>query len=58
MLIGLNFRTAFPVFSAFAWGIPSAVITSFFFQLMGYKIGEARKVRELEAELKVNLQSA
>ena len=58
MLIGLNFRTAFPVFSAFAWGIPSALITSFFFQLMGYKVGEAKKVREIQAELKVELQSA
>lgn len=58
MLIGLNFRTDFPVFSAFAWGIPSAFITSFVFQLMGYKVGEAGKVREIQAELKVDLQSA
>jgi hypothetical protein len=58
MLIGLNFRATFPVFSAFAWGIPSAVITSFFFQLIGYKVGEAEKVREIQTELKVELQSA
>lgn len=57
MLIGFNFRTAFPVFSAFAWGIPSAMVTSFFFQVMGQKVGEAEKVRELQAELKVDLQS-
>ncbi|GAB3375723.1 hypothetical protein GCM10027317_16700 [Massilia agri] len=58
MLIGLNFRMAFPVFSAFAWGIPSAVITAFVFQLIGQKMGEARKVREIQAELMVELQSA
>ena len=58
MLIGLNFRTAFPIFSAFAWGIPSAVITSFVFQLIGQKMGEARTVREIQAELKVELQTA
>lgn len=58
MLIGLTFRTAFTVFSAFAWGIPSAVITAFVFQLIGQKMGEARKVREIQAELMVELQSA
>lgn len=58
MFIGLNFRTTFPVFSAFAWGIPSAVMTAFVFQLIGQKMGEARKVREIQAELMVDLQSA
>jgi len=58
MLIGLNFRSAFPVFSAFAWGIPSAVATSFIFQLIGQKMGEARKVKEIQSELKIELQSA
>jgi len=58
MLTGLNFRTAFPLFSAFAWGIPSAVIASFVFQLIGQKMGEARKVRGIQAELKVELQTA
>lgn len=58
MLIGLNFRTTFPVFSAFAWGIPSAVMTAFVFQLIGQKMGEARKVREIQAELMVELRSA
>lgn len=58
MLLGLNFRDVYPVFSAFAWGIPSAVITSFIFQLIGQKMGEARKVQEIQAELKVDLQSA
>lgn len=58
MLIGLNLRTAFPVFSAFAWGIPSAVITAFIFQLIGQKMGEVRKIQEIQAQLKVDLQSA
>lgn len=51
MLVGLNFRTVYPVFSVFAWGIPCAVFGSFFFQLIGNRMSEAKAINELQKKL-------
>lgn len=51
MLAGLNFRTVYPVLSTFAWGIPCAVFGSFFFQLVGNRISEARAISDLQEKL-------
>lgn len=56
MLIGLNLRAAFPVFSAFAWGIPCAMMSSMFFQLMSYRLAEAKKIRDIQADLGIDLK--
>jgi hypothetical protein len=48
MLIGLNFRKAFPVFGAFAWGIPCAVGVAVLVQMIGLCIAQACKILELE----------
>ena len=48
MLAGLNFRTAYPVLSMFAWGVPCAVFGSFFFQLVGNRMSEASAIIDLQ----------
>lgn len=55
MLVGLNLRTLFPVFSMFSVGIPSAIVVSFFFQIIGFNLAQARQVRLLEQEYKIVL---
>ncbi|WP_143745646.1 hypothetical protein [Massilia sp. KIM] len=51
MLIGLNLRIPYPVFSAFAWGIPCAIFGAFFFQLIGNRIAEAKAIDDLQKQL-------
>ena len=51
MLAGLNLRTEYPVLSAFAWGIPCAVFGSYFFQLVGSRLSEARAISDLQKNL-------
>lgn len=51
MLIGLNLRTVYPLFSAFAWGIPCALFGAFFFQLIGNRIAEAKAINDLQKKL-------
>lgn len=58
MLIGLNLRHVFPTFSAFAWGIPSALTVAFLFQLIGFNLAQAGKVRMLEKEYQVIFRQA
>lgn len=53
MVLGFNLRHVYPVFSAFAWGIPSALIVAYLFQLIGLNLAQASKVRMLEKEYKV-----
>lgn len=48
MVLGLNLRNTFPVFGAFAWGIPSGLIVSIFVQMIG--IGWAQVVRIAKIE--------
>lgn len=53
MIIGFILRHVFPLFSAFAWGIPSALIVAFLFQAIGFNLAQAGKVRTMEKEYKV-----
>lgn len=48
MLLGLNLRKAFPIFSVFAWGIPSAIVVSVIVQLIVFRLAQAKKVTEIE----------
>lgn len=48
MLLGLNLRKVFPIFSVFAWGIPCAVGISILVQMAGLWIAQLSKIRELE----------
>jgi len=48
MILGFNLRNAYPVFSVFAWGIPAAVMASYFIQVSGFYFAQAIKVREIE----------
>lgn len=52
MLAGLSLRNSYPVFSVFAWGIPSAILATFFMQMSGYQFAQAGKVAILEGKLK------
>jgi hypothetical protein len=48
MGVGLNFRNAFPEFSMFAWGIPSAIGAAYGMFIFGSNLGELMKVKEIE----------
>lgn len=48
MLIGLSFRNVFPIFSLFAWGIPSCLAISMFAQLIGFGVAQVAKLVSLE----------
>lgn len=48
MILGLNLRSSYPVFSAFAWGIPANIIASYFIQVCGYYFAQAVQVRKVE----------
>jgi len=58
MLAGLNLRSIFPIFSIFAWGIPAIITTSFVFQLGGYIIMQAVKIKAIEAKRGIKIMSA
>ena len=51
MVIGLNVRKAYPVFSVFAWGLPAVLCVVVWVQIVGYGVGQLMKVRELERRL-------
>jgi hypothetical protein len=51
MVVGLNLRTMYPVFSVFAWGIPAVVMASYFVQVSGSYFAQANQVKKLEADL-------
>lgn len=57
MILGLNLRTVYPVFSVFAWGIPAIVIASYFIQVCGFYFAQAAQVRRLEDNLNIVLKS-
>lgn len=56
-LLGLNLRNVFPVFSIFAFGIPSAVTAAMFLQMSGYYIAQASKVKAIEEERGIKIRS-
>lgn len=44
IIAGLNLRNIYPVFSVFAWGIPSIITASFFLQISGVKFAQAYQI--------------
>ena len=50
MILGFILKTTFPVFSAIAWGVPSILMVSVLFQMIGYNLAQACRVRILEKE--------
>ena len=57
MLLGFFLKSIFPMFSAFAWGIPSATVVAYFFQVAGYNAAQAMKVKSLERKFNMKFQS-
>ncbi|WP_170976853.1 hypothetical protein [Massilia sp. HP4] len=57
MLLGFFLKSIFPMFSAFAWGIPSASIVAYFFQVVGYNAAQAMKVKSLERKFNMKFRS-
>lgn len=55
MLIGLNLRKVFPVFSAFAWGIPALFAASWIVQPLILAFHQIRAISALEKECGVLL---
>lgn len=56
MLLGLNLRTPYPIFSIFAWGIPSGLIVSGLFEMIGLCFAQASKISELEREFDMRIR--
>lgn len=52
MVLGLNLRNSFPVFSIFAWGLPATILAAYCMYPIGIGIAEIAKVRELEISKK------
>lgn len=57
MLIGLNLRNIYPVFSVFSWGIPCIIIASFFLQVSGYNVKQASKVDFIQKSKSITLRA-
>lgn len=58
MLLGFFLKSIYPIFSAFAWGIPSALTVAYLFQIVGYNAAQAIKVKSLERKFNVKFQSS
>jgi hypothetical protein len=48
MLSGLSLRNAFPIFSVYAWGVPSCLVISMFAQVIGLGLAQLIKLVALE----------
>jgi hypothetical protein len=48
MVSGMSFRNAFPIFSLYAWGVPSCLVISIFAQVIGLGLAQIIKLIELE----------
>jgi hypothetical protein len=55
MIVGLNLRKMFPVFSVFAWGVPCIVASSTLVQILAVNFMQALKVVELERKMGVKI---
>jgi hypothetical protein len=53
----MNLRKAFPVFSAFAWGLPLSLILTIFVQMAGFAFAQALKIRQIEQQTGKNIWS-
>jgi hypothetical protein len=58
MLLGLNLRNTFPIFSIFAWGIPVSIIISTLVQMMGLGVAQVARLTELEKEIGKHIRPA
>lgn len=56
MLAGFFLKNIFPLFSAFAWGVPSALVVTLFFQVAGYNAAQACRVKSLEQTFKLKFE--
>lgn len=56
MLVGFFLKDIFPIFSAFAWGIPSALVVTLFFQVAGYHAAQACRVKRLEQKFNLKFE--
>ena len=56
MLAGFFLKSIFPLFSAFAWGVPSALVVTLFFQVAGYNAAQACRVKSLEQTFKLKFE--
>jgi len=57
MVVGLNLRNALPVFSVFAWGIPSTVLAGIFLQVSAAYFAQTVNIRAIEKERNVILKA-
>jgi hypothetical protein len=48
MLTGLSLRNVFPIFSVYAWGVPSCLVISMFAQVIGLGLAQLLKLVALE----------
>jgi hypothetical protein len=58
MLLGLNLRNAFPIFSVLAWGIPASIIISTLVQMMGLGVAQVVRLAELEKKIGKHIRPA
>lgn len=54
MVAGLNFRNTFPMFSVYAWGVPSIIFCSLCIQLSAYPIFMMNAIIKYYAREKIN----
>lgn len=57
MFLGFFLRPIYPTISAFSVGVPFAVIGAYFFQIIGFNVAQAKKIRFLERKFNVIFQS-
>jgi hypothetical protein len=57
MIVGLNLRKVYPIFSIFAWGIPCIIASSTLVQIMAVNIMQAVKVMQLEKAMGVKIDA-
>jgi hypothetical protein len=58
MLLGMNFRKTFPMFSALAWGLSLSIVLSVFVQMAGFAFAQAFKIRQIEQHTGKRLRAA
>ncbi|MFM9438501.1 hypothetical protein ACFDR9_005608 [Janthinobacterium sp. CG_23.3] len=55
--LGVILRVSYPIFSAFAWGIPFSIVAAFFLQVGAYIFAQACKVRTFEKNKNMTVKS-
>jgi len=58
MIVGLNLRKIFPIFSMFAWGIPCVVASSMLVQMIALNFLQGAKIFKLEKERGIKFRSS